>query len=88
MSKGFKQTVLSSVPAKKKPRCARKISPDENKDEDEQRQEGNATPVTPHTPIWVLQQVGRTLQIPEEDLAEGRLDAAPKDGTSQNGDNE
>ena len=40
---------------------------------------------TPHTPIHTLHQVGRVLQIPDDELTEDKLDAGPDGEVSKNG---
>ena len=83
---GFRHTSLPYTPIKKKPRSSWKI--DQEKDQDAVRQDNKAgkmknsepeTITTPHTPIRILQQMGRALQIPEEELTVDKLAAGPEE---------
>ena len=40
---------------------------------------------TPHTPIRTLQQMGRALQIPEEEITVDKLVAGPEEEVPKNG---
>ena len=44
--------------------------------------------MTPHTPIHVLQQLGRVLQIPDAELIEDRLEAGPGEESSTKSSND
>ena len=63
---GFKLEPMRDkpTPKRKKPRKAKPTQEESS--------------VTPHTPVRILQQVGRTLEIPETELTEDRLMANPK----------
>ena len=81
-TKGFRHAELSYTPVKKKPRRSKRvIAEEEQLKEGQGQQTGNSedAPTTPYTPIQTLQQVGRTLQIPEEELTEDKLEACPNE---------
>jgi hypothetical protein len=70
---GYKLEPMRDQPTpKKKPRC-KPFSDDA---------------VTPHTPIPVLQQVGRALEIPEEELTVDKLAAGPQKTKTSNVSND
>ena len=83
-AKGSRCSVLNT-PAKKKPMCAKvkEVQNGHKKQQPGQSKE-SAEHITPHTPVHVLQQVGRVLQIPEEERAEDRLEAHPQQDKPSN----
>ncbi|KAI4971046.1 hypothetical protein ZWY2020_001960 [Hordeum vulgare] len=67
---GFKLVPMTDTPEpRKKPRSAKPRA-------------GDGEHVTPETPIKVMQEVGKLLEIAEEELTEGKLTAAPSKPTS------
>ena len=73
IANGFRLEAMKDNPQpKKKPRSTKPMP--------------NRAPVTPHTPIAILQQVGRVLEIAEEDISEDKLEASPEaeDKSKQN----
>ena len=76
---GFRHSLLSYTPTKKKPRCSRKLNDETSMEGQEQSNKTDQDmPVTPYTPIPVLQHVGMMLQIPEAELTEDKLEAGPE----------
>ena len=71
---GFKLEAMRDrpTPKKKKPRKSKPLEEEED------------VAVTPHTPVQVLQRVGRLLEIPEGELTEDRLIANLKQDKPKN----
>ena len=94
LKQGFKSNAECSMREKKKPRRCRAIQGKydvsqpslQGKGENVETPSGKEGTVTPHTPIHLLQQIGRSLQIPEEEMTEERLDAQPAQDQSNGSD--
>ena len=73
---------LQQQPKKKKPRC----KPLTASLSEESPRPGSSTDVPPPTPIRVIQDIGRDLQIPDEQLTVDKLMANPGDESKSGGD--